>query len=450
MHLMQMSNDEELCMSIRFKLGSAAALMFLAGCQVQGPAPSASVSASLITKPLINGCSAANTSACEYQPVMFSASNGVKLQETITYVDYAGQQPCDLTQVPLPLCASYQGLERSIDVELRFPQGLVTPTPIVIWSHGGSSGKNNPAVVGTEWGEVFQRGGYLSIHIAHTKRTRNKTVALCDAIGVVGCETTCTVDSDCTDYPDGSCDADFGECRYFKSPNWDRPDDLAALLDWLEVENAPGGAYAGMFDLDNIVYAGHSAGGGAAMMAAGATRFYADSAVDRVKLEPRIKAFISLSPQPPGEDGFTTGSFDGSVCDALTGGSALCFGRPHLVVTGSGDDTSGTVAEDRRIPFDLMPGGVPSTPKFLAWMDDEAARHGTFEHNPDKCEDYAKDEGLDPAIYQDRCADQLVWLDSVVLAFLDGNLRGSSAARQWMRSGNVEMLSGEVMTLEER
>ena len=116
------------------------------------------------------------------------------------------------------------------------------------------------------------------------------------------------------------------------------------------------------------------------------------------------------------------GSFDGALCNVLALDPLSCFSRPHL--TGAGDDTDGTTAEDRRIPFDTMPAGL----KFLAGVDDEAARHGTFEHNAAKCPSYATSNGL----------------DSVVLAFLDGNLRSSSAARSWMRSGNVEVLSGNV------
>lgn len=377
----------------------------------------------LTTKALINGCSLSNKSACAYKPLQIKPVHLPHMTTSLSYTDYAGQQ-------------------RTFQVEVRRPQNPQAPTPVVIWSHGGPTGQNNPSLVGEEWGEVFNRAGYVSVHIAHSNRPKSKTLALCSSLWVGGCSVACTQNSQCTQYSEPFCDPEDHQCRYFKDPNWDRPADLERLLTWLNVQNGPGGSFQGLLDLDKIAYAGHSSGGSAAMMAAGATRFYGDPNWQHSKINSQIKAFISTSPQPPGESGFVTGSFDGTLCSALAADPSLCFSRPHLLLTGRGDDTNATTAEDRLIPFALMPAGE----KFFAWIDDEAAVHRTFNHQSSDCASFAQANGLDPA----RCDDHLIWMDSMVLAFLDAYLRGSVGAQSWLRSGNIKLLSGSVMIVSER
>lgn len=370
-------------------------------------------------------CASDTPEGCRYIPEQSKTLGLAPQERSITYMDVTNQP-------------------RTIRFELRRPMQVQTPAPIILWSHGGASGRNDPMNVGVEWGEVFNKAGYVSIHIAHAQRSKEQSVALCEAIGVEGCDQSCTMNSECTRYEGGGCQPSDGQCRYFKEIGWDRPEDVAKIIDWLEEQTAPGQPLEGQLDLSKIAYAGHSAGAGATMMTAGAPRNYADKL--HLKLEPRVSAFVSHSPQGPGEDGFVEGSFDGSLCKMMAQDPSLCFSRPHLTVTGMGDDTSDTVAEGRRVPFELMPTGQ----KFLGWIKDEAARHTTFDHNPDACERHLKQEGLDEALAAKRCKAHLVWLESVVVAFLDATLRSSSRARSYLSSDAPKTLSAGVMDWERR
>ena len=88
-------------------------------------------------------------------------------------------------------------------------------------------------------------------------------------------------------------------------------------------------------------------------------------------------AFISGSPQGPGDDGFIVDSFNGAGCREIDP-AAACLTRPMLILTGAGDDAGGHIAENRRVGFDLLPDGD----KCLFWIDEEAARHPTHNSSP--------------------------------------------------------------------
>lgn len=375
-----------------------------------------------------SACSAQTPQQCRYSPVvdveLLPEAQRIFSRE-LTYQDVTGQP-------------------RRIRFEVRRPRAGASPAPVIIWSHGGSSGRDDPMNVGVEWGEVFNRAGYMSVHIAHAQRDAAQSVALCQAIGVEGCEVSCAADAECTRYEGGICQPNDKQCRYFKEPGWDRPEDLAQVISWLEENAAAGRPLEGLINLEKLAYAGHSAGAGAAMMANGAVRAFADKPY--LKLEPRVSAFLSFSPQGPTEDGFAPASFDGTWCAQLAADPASCFSRPHLVITGMGDDTNDSVAEERRASFEALPTGL----KFMGWVKDEAARHGTFDHNPETCLRYAKQEELDEVHYMKRCPEILTWIEAATLAFLDANLRDSAPARAYLRSQAPALLSRGQMDWVER
>ncbi len=365
------------------------------------------------------GCSADTVSACDYMSHT-QAAFGRRVTQSVTYTDVGG-------------------LPRTIELELRLPMGAADG-PVVVWSHGGASGQSDAASVGVEWGEVFVRAGYVTVAIAHAPRTRVEYDGLCagldwgDACGGQDCAqmADCAIDGEpgiCVD----------GGCRFWKHLSWDRPHDLSATLDWLSTEATPGGRLDGIIDLDRLVYAGHSAGAGSTMMVAGATRLIAGA--DTLLTDPRPVAFISASPQGPGDDGFTEGSFTGDVCQTLAADPAGCLARPHLILTGVGDDTD-VVAENRRLAFDLAPEGD----RHLAWITEEAARHTTFNYGVDACERHQAGEGADPA----RCEAYRLWLRAVVLAFLDAHLRGDADAAAYLASDNPAVFSGGALSWEHR
>ncbi len=403
-----------------------AALLTLSGCDSDPalPTDAGSIDAGSIDAGSIDGgtsgCSATDLAACEYQPDS-TFSPGTEAQRTVSYTDESGQV-------------------RSVAFEVRLTEATARPAPVVVWSHGGPTGKRDPAVVGTGFSDVFREGGYAVIAIAHTPRSRTEYAALCRAVGITGCMEACGVSAECTTGgATGTC-VDGG-CRYWKHLNWDRSFDVRAVLDWLEESTASGMPLEAIIDSTRIVYAGHSAGGGSSMMVAGATREFAGT--QRLLMDPRPLAFISCSPQGPGDDGFVEGSFTGEFCRGLATDPSLCLTRPHLFLTGIGDDTAAHVAENRRRSFELAP--MTGT-HLIGWVDDEAARHTTFNYETAACERYAATEGLDAA----RCAEHLVWLRSAALAFLDATVRDSARARAYLGASDLTILSGGVFSLTSR
>ncbi|RZO61964.1 MAG: hypothetical protein EVA89_10275 [Sandaracinaceae bacterium] len=367
------------------------------------------------------GCGADDLEACAFVPTeRFDV--GAMMTRQVSYEDVTGET-------------------RVVQVEIRRPRGATEPTPVVLWSHGGASGKRDATTVGTGWGEVFVRAGYTFVAIAHTPRDRAAFDALCVALDWTdGCGGDACVDaSECSAGGESGICVDGG-CRYWKHLSWDRPHDVRAVLDHLEVAASAGMPLEGSIDLSRVIYAGHSAGAGATMMVAGATRQIAGE--DMLLLDPRPVAFLSASPQGPGDDGFTEASLTGEACRALATDPGLCLTRPHLTLTGVGDDTSDHVAENRRLSFDLAPSGD----RHLLWIEEEAARHTTFEYGTEACERHVRDEGGDAA----RCEAYLVWLRSVAVAFAQAVARDDEVARAYLSSDDPERLAEGGASWEHR
>lgn len=304
-------------------------------------------------------------------------------------------RPAVTTRIVELVDATAIGGPRRIPIAIRKPLAI-TPRPVVVWSHGGAGGKNDPLDSLPEWSTTTAEHGYYTVSIAHVPRSCDEQTALCDELGVTPCV----------------CD------QSFKYLNWDRPHDIRAVLDYLETI-----ATADNLDLANLAVGGHSAGAGAAMMIAGATRVYTTSPVSFA--DPRPKAFLAFSPQGPGSEGFLDTSF-GSVARTL------------LVGTGDGDITDGDTPDVRRLAYDLSPG----LNKFLVYIADPRTRHTTFEHKTDGC----VRGGTDLA----TCQQFLAWLDPAALNFLDATLRRDRTARDWMTSPALADLSDGVATIEQR
>jgi predicted dienelactone hydrolase len=341
---------------------------------------------------LTPGCSPATLAGCSYLP-----------------------EP-RLTEMPLMTAevsyADESGAVRTIEIGLHRPEGAPLPAPVVIWSHGGSDGVARAAGVGAEWARVFTAAGYLVVAIAHRGRDDASRAGLCRALGL-----------------------DAAGCATFVHLSGDRPHDVRAVLDWIDEQAAPGGALAGAVDRARVAHAGHSAGAGGVMTVAGASRDFAGQL--RVLSDPRPLAFIACSPQGPGGNGFVDDSFD-------------AIARPTLVLTGAGDDTNGSLGENRRVLFSRLAPGE----KYLGWIADDGARHNTFNFDTDACLQYAAQQGLDP----ERCQAFLPWLASAALAFLDAEVRGHGAgdapararALAYLASDDLVVLSSGTMEWSRR
>lgn len=357
------------------------------------------------------GCSADAPSGCSYALAQTYGIGAQTLTQSISYLDRIGEM-------------------RTFAIEIRRPINPAKPAPIVIWSHGGADGISDPSGVGNEIGDVFLAAGFVGVFIAHAPRDLDSYAALCASLAypAVECETpACSNTTPCSV---GACVGGF--CRRSKLVHWDRPHDLAAVIDWIEQQTAPGMPYAGLVDPTKIVYAGHSAGAGATEGVAGAPRDI--GGVREVMHDPRPMAFISGSPEGPGDDGFTEESFNGAECLAARGPGASCLTRPQLFLTGVGDETNETESAPRRLAYDLP----PTTDKYRLWITEPPARHTTFEHKTEGCVSWMQQSGGDIA----RCETYLAWQRSAIWAFLDAYVRNVPTAQAYLRSNDLVVLSG--------
>ena len=204
------------------------------------------------------------------------------------------------------------GVPRTVHVLVRVPTGAPAPLPVVIWSHGGAEGQDNPRHSLSEWSITTAEAGFLTVSIAHTPRDgphHHSRRQLCQAM---------------------TPPLDDAACEVFKYLNWDRPHDIRAVLDELKRMNAQGQLH-GHIDLGRIAVGGHSSGSGGALTVAGALRRFSGLPMDLS--DPRPIAFLAFSPQQPGNEGF----FDTRFGDAEHSWKHIT--RPVLIATGDGDNT---------------------------------------------------------------------------------------------------------------
>ena len=303
---------------------------------------------------------------------------------------------------------------RQVKVLIRVPVGAAAPLPVVVWSHGGAEGKDSPGNSMAEWSELTAAAGYLTVSIAHAGRDVTSRRALCQspALGI----------------------ADDATCEVFKYLNWDRPHDIREVLDELARMNTSG-EFVGQIDLLRIAVGGHSAGSGGAQTIAGAKRIFTGAPQDLSDRRP--VAFLALSPQQPGIEGF----FDTRFQKPRHSWSDVH--RPVFTATGDGDstcnpgDSPGSCVGDtpygRRIGFQRMPADAN---KYQIYLHDADAFHTLFELNGAKCVALLNDSF--------KCGEMVRWLSSAGLAFLDGHVRQVPAALQWLQSNRVENASRGV------
>lgn len=235
------------------------------------------------------------------------------------------------------------GRARTIRAELRLPPERVsTPTPVVVWSHGGSTGFRHTDHVGDRWGRAMNAGGVAFIAIAHPARRGADHEALCAAL-------------------------DAADCSMLNPLLWDRPHDVRAALDWIEEI-----ADQHQLDREAIVVAGHSAGARSSLHVAGmawSSRTAWNEALTP-PIDPRPVAFLASSPP------------DAMAIELMSNDLQL-VDRPMLLLSGAGDDTRSSSAEGRRAIFQMIP---TTTEAAMLWIDRHEATHGLFDLNRRACD----------------------------------------------------------------
>ena len=304
------------------------------------------------------------------------------------------------------------GLQRTVQVAIRIPTGASIPMPVVIWSHGGATGKTDPLTSMVEWSETTVEAGYLTISIAHTPRTDQERLQLCQSINI----------------------NDPATCEVFKHLNWDRPFDIRAVIHELVQLNQQG-EFRGQINVNQIAVGGHSAGAGGTLSVAGALRNF--SGTPESFADPRPVAFLAFSPQQPGTEGF----FDTDFKQPTHSWQPIAD-RPTLIGTGDGDNGCNPIAEPgncqgetpygRRSNFDrMLPGN-----KYRIYVHDADTFHTLFQLETSKCAQLG--------VNQTKCDDIARLLRSAGLAFLDGHVRQNAFAQLWLRSNNIETASQGV------
>lgn len=282
---------------------------------------------------------------------------------------------------------------RSIPVAIRWSPSAPQPMPVVVLSHGGAYGHFDPRRALAEWATMLAEHGYLTVAIAHTPRDDIERIVLTMNLG-----------------------GTLPQCREFKHLNYDRPLDFERVMNEL-VERSASPPWTGEIALSSVAYLGHSSGSGAAMMVAGAGREYMPGLGLSFAAEHRPRAFVALSPEGAGDDGFLPTSWD-------------TVARPVLMCTGASD---GDAPHERRDPFEYMPPGD----KYLLWIEHPGATHTLFEGDTDSCERATGDPALCAAMHEQ--------LASAIRAFLDAYLRDDPAAHDYLGTGAVaEGVGGTV------
>jgi hypothetical protein len=282
---------------------------------------------------------------------------------------------------------------RQIPFALYWSSAAATPMPIVVLSHGGAYGKTDARKSMDEWAPLVAEHGYLAVAIAHVPRTDLERIVLTMNLG-----------------------GTLPQCAEFKYLGYDRPIDFALVVREL-IDRSASPPLAGLIDTGTVGYMGHSSGGGSALMAAGAGREYMPGLGMSFAEHALPQAFIAMSPQGAGEDGFLAESWN-------------AVSRPVLLGTGAAD---GDHPHERRDPFEYMPAGD----KYQLWIEDQAAKHTLFEGELDACEQVTGNLA--------RCEEIRGWLAAAVRAFLDAYLRGDPAAIAYLASGDLVTTSGGVI-----
>jgi len=358
-------------------------------------------------------CSANPVPGCLYAPPAFYSVE--RSEAEVIYTDAAGQP-------------------RHVPIAIRRPLGASAPLPVVIWSHGGAEGHRDPRRSLAEWSEATAQAGYLTISLAHGPRGANAPVlgntrqSLCTAIAAAATSAAQVITWDLSRRE---------ACRQFKYLNWDRPHDIRAVLDELERMNLQG-PLRGQIDLARIAIAGHSAGAGGALTVGGALRNFTGEPIDLSDPRRRAKAFIALSPQQQGNEGFFDTDYNRPTH------SWIRLQRPVLVASGDGDSTCQPLIEPgscfgdapwgRRVGFERMPAGD----KVLLYFNDARVFHGLFalETGDDKC--------IVSPDARRRCDNVAEVLRATAIAFLDWHLLARPLAQQWLAGQDVEIATQGV------
>lgn len=317
--------------------------------------------------------------------------------------------PCTAASLPMPATGSPVALstpfelvdrrrsDKVIPVFVRAPQGCPGPHPVVLFSHGGGfdDARSLNEDKNRRWGQTLAQAGYIVLHISHQPPANRSAVgALCRKFGQAPGNRN-------------ECIAQSGEepvhARYFERP----ADAMAVIQDMLD----PAGVLRPALQAAGLTIAeeqfgliGWSAGTQAVLTLAGAWRKFDGVEPYQMSTDPLlaagpgrasygkglmppagiVRAFVALSPQGAGFNGYFCGRFvTAETPDGRCNNTANSFRDlevPLLVVTGSEDTwhsgRDAILPETRRQPFDTLAPVTPPASRYLLFLGNPDAGHG--------------------------------------------------------------------------
>lgn len=313
--------------------------------------------------------------------VMAEESNGVAAESANTDKNVLYQDWMDSNR------------SRKVPVKIYLPKTGTAPYPVVIFSHGLGGSREAAVYLGEHWSEH----GYLCVFVQHA----GSDTEVWQSVAKQGRQAMF----------ENMQSAANGQNLI------QRAYDIKFVLNELERLNKSDNALKGQMDLSRIALAGHSFGAGTTLAIAGQNFLKTNN---RLSLkDKRVKSVIYLCP-PASKDG-TPVEVYGNI------------DVPGMLLTGTEDNSPirGTVAEDRRIPFD----GIRAPHQFLINFigADHAVFGGRGFRLPLKTD----------AKYQTMIAE-------LTTRFLDATLKGDNESWKWLDSKEVTAYLGETARLERK
>src|SRR5713226_8616241 len=201
--------------------------------------------------------------------------------------------------------------------------------------------------------------------------------------------------------------------------------DVTSVIDSLPALQTRFTAIRGKLDIAHIGVAGNAAGTVAAEAIAGAVVELPGR--PRANLaDPRVRAVLCISPQGPGQYGFTEHSFDQLVL-------------PYLGITGVQDVAPAKFAAAawHKAPFERSQP-ADKYELFVQSGDGSSMVNELYEGSGDYSQHAKPSDSIATQIH------------AATLAFWDGYLKHDVAAKRYLESGALEKASGGVLTLDRR